>query len=157
MARLFARLDPSVPAIHFGTDTGSLLELQRDAGGSVIGLDWRVELDRAWRRLGDGVAVQGNLDPTILLLAPRGRSPARRGGSWPRPPDGPAISSTWGTASSRPRPSITSVALVNFVHDAAGERSVRASGWMKPTPTGNGPGIPPGLAHPPRSAFYLLG
>jgi uroporphyrinogen decarboxylase len=70
MARLFARLDPGVPTIHFGTDTGSLLELQRDAGGMVIGLDWRVELDRAWRRLGDGVAVQGNLDPTLLLSSP---------------------------------------------------------------------------------------
>ena len=58
-----------VPAIHFGTDTGSLLELQRDAGGDVIGLDWRVELDAAWDRLGPGVAVQGNLDP-IVLLAP---------------------------------------------------------------------------------------
>ena len=70
MSRLFARLDPEVPVIHFGTDTNSLLELQRDAGGSVIGLDWRVELDEAWKRLGDGVAVQGNLDPA-LLLAPR--------------------------------------------------------------------------------------
>jgi uroporphyrinogen decarboxylase len=70
MARLFGRLDRSVPAIHFGTDTGSLLELQRDAGGSVIGLDWRVELDVARRRLGDGVAVQGNLDPAILLSSP---------------------------------------------------------------------------------------
>jgi uroporphyrinogen decarboxylase len=70
MARLFARLDPSVPVIHFGTDTGALLELQRDAGGTVIGLDWRVELDAARRRLGDNVAVQGNLDPTILLSSP---------------------------------------------------------------------------------------
>jgi uroporphyrinogen decarboxylase len=70
MARLFARLDPTVPAIHFGTDTGSLLELQRDAGGAVIGLDWRVELGAAWRRLGGGVAVQGNLDPAILLSSP---------------------------------------------------------------------------------------
>jgi uroporphyrinogen decarboxylase len=70
MARLFAQLDPSVPVIHFGTDTGALLELQRDAGGSVIGLDWRVELDAARRRLGDSVAVQGNLDPTILLSSP---------------------------------------------------------------------------------------
>ncbi len=67
MARLFAGLDPSVPAIHFGTGTASLLELQRDAGGSVIGLDWRVELDQGWRRLGHDVAVQGNLDPVILL------------------------------------------------------------------------------------------
>lgn len=70
MQRLFSQLDPSVPVIHFGTDTGSLLELQRDAGGHVIGLDWRVPLDAAWARLGPGVAVQGNLDPTILF-APR--------------------------------------------------------------------------------------
>jgi len=67
MARLFSRLDPSVPAIHFGTGTATLLEHQRDAGGSVIGLDWRVELDQAWERLGPGVAVQGNLDPAVLL------------------------------------------------------------------------------------------
>ncbi len=71
MARLFSQLDPTIPLIHFGTDTGSLLELQRDAGGSVIGLDWRVELDQAWARLGEGVAVQGNLDPVVLLAPPR--------------------------------------------------------------------------------------
>jgi uroporphyrinogen decarboxylase len=67
MARLFAQLDPTVPSIHFGTDTGSLLELQRDAGGSVIGLDWRVELAQAWSRLGPEVGVQGNLDPVVLF------------------------------------------------------------------------------------------
>ncbi|MDR3620889.1 MAG: uroporphyrinogen decarboxylase [Paludisphaera borealis] len=69
MTRLFSMLDPRVPSIHFGTGTGSLLELQRDAGGSVIGLDWRVELDEAWSRLGDQVGVQGNLDP-VTLFAP---------------------------------------------------------------------------------------
>jgi uroporphyrinogen decarboxylase len=67
MKRLFAQLDRQVPVIHFGTDTGSLLELQRDAGGQIIGLDWRVELDRAWERLGPGVGVQGNLDPVVLF------------------------------------------------------------------------------------------
>ncbi len=67
MKALFAQLDAGVPVIHFGTGTATLLELQRDAGGSVIGLDWRVELDAAWRRLGSGVAVQGNLDPVVLL------------------------------------------------------------------------------------------
>lgn len=67
MARLFRTLRPGVPTIHFGTDTGSLLELQRDAGGDVIGLDWRVELDRAWDRLGPDVGVQGNLDPVVLF------------------------------------------------------------------------------------------
>jgi uroporphyrinogen decarboxylase len=69
MARLFSLLDSSVPSIHFGTDTGSLLELQREAGGSVIGLDWRVDLAHSWNRLGSHVAVQGNLDP-IVLFAP---------------------------------------------------------------------------------------
>jgi uroporphyrinogen decarboxylase len=79
MARLFSRLDPTIPLIHFGTDTGSLLELQRDCGGSVIGLDWRVELDQAWARLGERVAVQGNLDPVVLLASPREiESQARR-------------------------------------------------------------------------------
>src|SRR5262245_33761248 len=66
MRRLFDQLDPAVPVIHFGTDTGALLELQRDAGGQVIGLDWRIELGAAWDRLGPGVAVQGNLDPVVL-------------------------------------------------------------------------------------------
>jgi uroporphyrinogen decarboxylase len=67
---LFKKLDQSVPSIHFGTDTGSLLELQRDAGGTVIGLDWRVDLALAWERLGPCVSVMGNLDP-VVLFAPR--------------------------------------------------------------------------------------
>jgi uroporphyrinogen decarboxylase len=67
MKRLFRALRPGVPVIHFGTDTASLLELQRDAGGQVIGLDWRVDLELAWDRLGPQVAVQGNLDPVVLL------------------------------------------------------------------------------------------
>ncbi len=69
MKRLFAKLNPSVPTIHFGTGTNSLLELQRDAGGDVIGLDWRVELGPTRDRLGPNVAVQGNLDP-VALFAP---------------------------------------------------------------------------------------
>ena len=56
-----------VPVIHFGTGTASLLELMREAGGDVIGVDWRVELDDAWRRIGHDVAIQGNLDPTLLF------------------------------------------------------------------------------------------
>ena len=64
--RVFTSL--GTPSIHFGTGTAALLELMRDAGGDVIGLDWRVDLADARRRLGDGVAVQGNLDPAALLL-----------------------------------------------------------------------------------------
>ena len=58
-----------VPVIHFGVDTNALLEAQKEAGGTVIGVDWRTPLDQARKRLGNDVAVQGNLDP-ILLQAP---------------------------------------------------------------------------------------
>lgn len=58
-----------VPVIHFGTGTGALLELMREAGGDVIGLDWRVRLDEAWQRLGHDVAVMGNLDPVALFAS----------------------------------------------------------------------------------------
>src|SRR6185437_13117135 len=54
-------LRPRVPVICFGTMTGSLLELMRQTGADVIGLDWRVDLDEAWNRVGHDVAVQGNL------------------------------------------------------------------------------------------------
>ena len=57
----------NVPLIHFGTGTATLLELMREAGGTVIGVDWRVPMDDARRRLGSGVAVQGNLDPVVLF------------------------------------------------------------------------------------------
>jgi uroporphyrinogen decarboxylase len=57
----------SVPVIHFGTDTGALLALMREAGGTVIGVDWRTPLDEAWTKVGSDVAVQGNLDPTVLF------------------------------------------------------------------------------------------
>jgi uroporphyrinogen decarboxylase len=59
-----------VPVIHFGTGTATLLELQKEAGGTVIGVDWRTPLDQARSRLGDGVALQGNLEP-LVLYAPR--------------------------------------------------------------------------------------
>jgi uroporphyrinogen decarboxylase len=59
-----------VPAIHFGTGNPTLLELQKEAGGDVIGVDWRLDLAVARKRLGDDVAVQGNLDPVTLLAPP---------------------------------------------------------------------------------------
>jgi len=67
---LTGSLRPGVPVIHFGTGTAGLLEAMRAAGGDVIGLDWRVDLDAAWARVGHDVAVQGNLDPTALLAPP---------------------------------------------------------------------------------------
>jgi uroporphyrinogen decarboxylase len=68
--RMIAGLVPGVPVIHFGTGTASLLTLMRDAGGDVIGLDWRVDLGEAWARLGPRVGVQGNLDPAVLFAEP---------------------------------------------------------------------------------------
>lgn len=57
------------PVIHFGTGTAALLELMKEAGGDVIGFDWRVDLGDAWQRVGE-VAVMGNLDPVQLFTNP---------------------------------------------------------------------------------------
>jgi uroporphyrinogen decarboxylase len=68
--RLLDALRPlGVPVIHFGVGTATLLELVCEAGGDVIGLDWRIPLDEGWRRVGQDRAVQGNLDP-VALFAP---------------------------------------------------------------------------------------
>ena len=55
------------PLVHFGTGTGGLLVHMKDAGADVVGLDWRVRLDQTWSQLGYETAVQGNLDPAVLL------------------------------------------------------------------------------------------
>lgn len=59
-----------VPVIHFANNSSTLLELVKQAGGDVIGLDWRINIDEAWGRLGYDVAVQGNLDPIALFAPP---------------------------------------------------------------------------------------
>ncbi len=64
--RIFAALD-GVPTIHFGTGTAALLELMAEAGGDVIGIDHRVSLGDAWRRVGYDRGIQGNLDAARLL------------------------------------------------------------------------------------------
>jgi uroporphyrinogen decarboxylase len=64
---IFARLPTKLPIIHFLTGNPALLPLAREAGGSVIGLDWRVDLGEGWTAVGHDVAVQGNLDPLALL------------------------------------------------------------------------------------------
>ena len=58
-----------VPLIHFGTGTAGILHLLKQAGGDVIGIDWRIDLAEAGQLLGADVAIQGNLDP-IVLFAP---------------------------------------------------------------------------------------
>ena len=66
--RIFERLAPhDVPTIHFGVGTGSIFPELREAGGDVIGADWRTPIDEAWHSIGFDRAIQGNLDPTVLL------------------------------------------------------------------------------------------
>ena len=62
---------PGVPVINFSTGTAGALKQLRAAGGDVIGLDWRVNLDDGWAAVGHDVAVQGNLDPVALFAAPK--------------------------------------------------------------------------------------
>ncbi|MGH3456689.1 uroporphyrinogen decarboxylase [Aeromicrobium sp.] len=66
-AVLSAVADLDVPRIHFGVGTGELLGAMGDAGADVVGVDWRVPLDEAVRRIGPDRSVQGNLDPTLLF------------------------------------------------------------------------------------------
>ena len=66
--RIFEALDGlDVPTLHFGTGTSAILAEMREAGGDVIGLDWRIPLDEGWAIVGFDRAIQGNLDPTLLL------------------------------------------------------------------------------------------
>ncbi len=64
---IVAGLTPGAPLIHFGTGNPALLPLQAEAGGEVIGVDWRIDLADAWQTVGHDRAVQGNLDPMTLL------------------------------------------------------------------------------------------
>lgn len=68
---IVASLRPlDVPVIVFGTGTSGLLDLLASTGADVVGVDWRIDIDRAWKQIGYAHAVQGNLDPT-LLFAPQ--------------------------------------------------------------------------------------
>jgi uroporphyrinogen decarboxylase len=62
-----AKSSRDLPLIHFGTGTAGMLALLKEAGGDVIGVDWRIDVGQASRQLGDDVAIQGNLDPVVLF------------------------------------------------------------------------------------------
>jgi uroporphyrinogen decarboxylase len=70
LKQIIEGITPGVPVINFATGNPALLPLLSEAGGDVIGIDWRVRLDDAWRTVGESKAVQGNLDPLVLLSTP---------------------------------------------------------------------------------------
>jgi uroporphyrinogen decarboxylase len=121
---LIRAITPGAPVIHFGTGNPELLEIMRDAGGDVIGVDFRIDLDAAWRRLGAGVAVQGNLDPCVLLadrsaVLAEARAVLDRAASLGRP--GHIFNLGHGILP--PTPVDNVLALIDFVHEyQAGDR-----------------------------------
>ncbi len=110
-----------VPCIHFGTGTGDLLPLMREAGGDVIGADWRVYLDDAWEKIGSSAGIQGNLDPLTLmapwsLLKERAKEVLDRAAGRP----GHIFNLGHGILPSTPVDSVK--ALADFVHDYSARR-----------------------------------
>jgi len=119
---LIQRLKPGVPIIHFGTHTAALLTAMKQAGGDVIGLDWRVDLAQAWEQLGYDVGVQGNLDPVVLLASPseiRRRAQAILDKAAGRP--GHIFNLGHGVLPSTPVEHV--IALVDAVHELSANRS----------------------------------
>ncbi len=90
--RVIRAIEPHAPVIHFLTGNPALLPLMREAGGQVMGLDWRVDLREGWKIVGHEVGVQGNLDP-VLLFADLQTLKERRAKCWMPPTVGRGISS----------------------------------------------------------------
>ena len=67
MKKILAEITPGVPVISFATGNPALLPLLAEAGPHVVGVDWRIEIAPAWELVGEDHAVQGNLDPLVLL------------------------------------------------------------------------------------------
>ncbi len=115
------RINSGTPVIHFGTGTAALLELMRDAGGDVIGLDWRMPLDEGWPRVGHDVGVMGNLDPVALFanqpeLLKRAGSVLEAAGGRP----GHIFNLGHGILPETPVDNVK--ALVNFVHERSAKQ-----------------------------------
>ena len=120
MRRLFDGIaDLGVPTIHFGVGTGELLGAMAEAGGDAIGIDARVPLDAGWDRVGGpgARAVQGNLDPTVLLSHVGGRRGTGARRAAPAPAAATGTCSTSGTACCPTTPVEHLQRLVDLVHE----------------------------------------
>ena len=113
-----ARAD--VPIIHFANGASAMLPLAARAGGDVVGVDWRIDLDRAWDDVGDGVGLQGNLDP-VALLGPVDEVKARAADVLRRARRRPGHIFNLGHGLLPATPPDTVKALVEFVHEWQGE------------------------------------
>lgn len=118
--RVIKGIETGTPVIHFGTGTATLLELMREAGGDVIGLDWRVPLDQGWQRVGHDVGIMGNLDPVALfagrdLLREQARNILRQADGRP----GHIFNLGHGILPHTPVENV--IALVNAVHEVSTE------------------------------------
>jgi uroporphyrinogen decarboxylase len=111
-------LAPGTPLIHFGTGNPAILPLMAEAGGEVIGLDWRVGLADGWRAVGDDRAVQGNLDPAVLL-ADRATIAAQASGILTAAAARPGHIFNLGHGVLQQTPVDNVRALVDFVHEAS--------------------------------------
>ena len=111
-----------VPIIHFGTGTSGMLDLIKQAGGDVIGIDWHIDLDVAWRQLGHETAIQGNLDPAILL-GPWSQVQRRAQEVLDRAAARPGHIFNLGHGIYQSTPVDTVRRLVDFVHEYSAQRS----------------------------------
>jgi uroporphyrinogen decarboxylase len=109
-------ITPGIPVIHFATGNPALLPLLAQAGGSVVGIDWRVRLDDAWRTVGYDRAVQGNLDP-MVLLADREEIRRRAGEILKQAAGRPGHIFNLGHGVVQQTPVENAIALVEMVHE----------------------------------------
>jgi uroporphyrinogen decarboxylase len=151
---LIAALRPSVPVVHFATGNPTLLPLLREAGGDVIGVDFRVELDRAWESVGRDVGVQGNLDPAVLCgPRPLIRERARRILDQAGGRAGHIFNLGHGVLPATPVDH--AVALVDAVHELSRRAGSSTGGASRSEPRGGGrpssPEVRPPQARAPRA------
>ncbi len=110
-----------VPSIHFGTGTGDLLPSMSEAGGDVVGADWRIDLDAAWERIGRTRGIQGNLDP-VVLMAPWVVIEGRAKDILDRADGHPGHVFNLGHGILPPTPVDSVKALADFVHEYSASR-----------------------------------
>lgn len=117
-----AKSGPDVPLIHFGTGTAGMLSLIKEAGGDVIGVDWRIDLGQAAQLLGDEVAIQGNLDP-LVLFAPIPELQKQTAGVLDAVKGRPGHIFNLGHGILKQTPVEHVAALVDFVHEHSSQQS----------------------------------